>query len=272
VNVRSIPWAVILAGSLTAGLRGDDPPAAPESPREVIRLFNGKDLSGLTTWIKDSGREDPRRVFSVTGDGQIHITGDGLGYLATRKAYRDYRVVVEFRWGEGTNGHRGVRNSGLLMHAVGPDGGAGQGTWMASVECQIAQGCVGDLIPIPGVEPDGKIIHVKFIGDSAMGPDKRPRWRPGGIPLAFDAGQLWWSNHEVGFQEMLDARGKDDVESPKGEWTRVECTCQGNKISVRVNGVFVNECRDVTPSAGKILLQSEGFEIFVRKFELQPIP
>ena len=29
---------------------------------------------------------------------------------------------------------------------------------------------------------------------------------------------------------------------------------------------------DVFPSGGKILLQSEGFELFVRRFELHPIP
>jgi hypothetical protein len=52
----------------------------------------------------------------------------------------------------------------------------------------------------------------------------------------------------------------------------VECTCRNDRISVRVNGVLVNECRDVAPSGGKILLQSEGFELFVRKFELHPIP
>ena len=40
---------------------------------------------------------------------------------------------------------------------------------------------------------------------------------------------------------------------------------------MRVNGVTVNRASDVFPSAGKILLQSEGFELFVRKFELRPL-
>jgi hypothetical protein len=270
MTARSIPWALILAGLSTPGLLGDDPPAAPERPREVIRLFNGEDLSGLTTWLKDTRRDDPRRVFRVT-DGQLHITGDGLGYVATGRAYRDYRVVVEYRWGAKTDGGKFVRNSGVLMHATGPDGGAGE-TWMASVECQLAQGCVGDLIAIPGIQPDGKLIPVKFIGDVVLGPDKRPRWKPGGMPMTFTSAQLWWSRHDPDFEELLDTRGKEDVESPKGEWTRVECTCQGNRIAVRVNGVLVNECHDVVPSGGKILLQSEGFELFVRKFELHPIP
>ncbi len=71
--------------------------------------------------------------------------------------------------------------------------------------------------------------------------------------------------------EKIDTRGRDDVESPLAEWTRVECVCQGNRIAVRVNGTKVNECFDVFPSAGKILLESEGFEIWVRKFELHAL-
>ena len=33
----------------------------------------------------------------------------------------------------------------------------------------------------------------------------------------------------------------------------------------------VNECHDALPAAGKILLQCEGFDLFVCKFELHPL-
>ena len=66
-------------------------------------------------------------------------------------------------------------------------------------------------------------------------------------------------------------RGRWDVESPLGEWTRVECIARGERITVIVNGQTVNECYNVSPSSGKILLQSEGFEIWFRKFELKPL-
>jgi len=271
VTARSLLWPLIAAGSLPLGVCGDDSPGAPIRPREVVRLFNGKDLRSLTTWLKDAGRDDPRRVFRVVDGEQLRITGDGFGYLATERPYRDYRAVLEYRWGERTDGGRSVRNAGLLLHATGPDGGAG-GVWMASVECQLAQGCVGDLIVIPGRSVGGAEIPVRLTSDVAAGPDGRPRWRAGGRPRTFADGQLWWSRHDPDFREVLDTRGKEDVESPKGEWTRVECTAEGDRISVRVNGVLVNECRDVAPSGGKILLQCEGFELFVRKFELHPIP
>ena len=53
----------------------------------------------------------------------IHVSGKDAGYLATDKAYRDYRVAVEYKWGKETFGSKYVRNSGILLHAVGPDGG-----------------------------------------------------------------------------------------------------------------------------------------------------
>jgi hypothetical protein len=232
-------------------------------------LFNGKDLTGLTTWLKDTKRSDPRRVFRVE-DGMLRITGDGFGYVSTEKQYRDYRLVVEYKWGDRTDGGKFVRNSGILLHATGPDGNAG-GVWMSSIECQLAQGCVGDAIVIRGKGADGTEIPVRITSDVVLGSDMRPRWSENGKPRVFTGGQLWWTHHDADFKEFLDTRGKNDVESPRGEWTRVECVCQDNRITIRVNGTTVNSAYEVFPPGGKILLQSEGFELFVRKFELHPL-
>src|SRR5689334_5016314 len=88
---------------LALGLcRAGDEAAIPPPPG-VTKLFNGKDLTGLTTWLKASGREDPKKVFTVQ-DGVLHVSGDGLGYVATTKAYRDYHVIVEYKWGKRTDG------------------------------------------------------------------------------------------------------------------------------------------------------------------------
>lgn len=270
MTARLSLWVGLILALTTGGLRGGEPTPDPVRPAEVVRLFNGKDLSGLTTWLKDTKRADPRRVFRVTDDGLLRITGDGFGYVATDRAYRDYRLVVEYRWGERTDGGRSVRNSGILLHAGGADGGAG-GTWMASVECQLAQGCVGDLIVIRGNDAKGGTIPVRLTSDVVPGPDNRPRWKEGGMPRVFTGGQLWWSRHDPEFQERIDTRGKDDVESPLGEWTRVECLCEADRITVLVNGIPINHGYDVHPASGKILLQSEGFELFVRTFELHPL-
>ncbi len=264
------PFVIAALIAMTASqVRGEEPSERSTRPKEMIRLFNGKDLTGLTTWLKDTKHDDPRRVFRVA-DGVLQITGDGFGYVATEKAYRDYHLVVEYRWGVKTDGGRFVRNSGILLNAVGPDGGAG-GSWMSSIECQLAQGCVGDLIVIRGKDSSGETIPVRLTSDVEVGPDRHPRWKEGGVPRVFEGGQLWWSQHEPGFKELLDTRGKDDVESPAGEWTRVDCVCEGAKLKIQVNGTIVNQAHDVNPDGGKLLLQSEGFELFVRTFELHPL-
>ena len=259
--------------STVNSLQADDNAAGPGVvPQAVIPLFNGTDLTGLTTWLKDTQREDPRRVFRVT-DGILHLTGDGMGYVATEKAYRDYRLVVEYKWGQKTDGGKYVRNSGILLHATGPDGGAG-GAWPSCIECQLAQGCAGDLIVIRGQDREGKVIPVQLTAETELAPDKkRRRWSTGGEPKTYPAtrGQLWWSKHDWDFEELLDTRGKDDVERPLDEWNHVECVCHDHHITVSVNGQTVNECHDVFPAAGRILLQTEGFEILFRKFELHPL-
>jgi hypothetical protein len=257
---------VILAFSLS--LASFATAQEPITPTKTLSLL-GKDLSGLTTWLKDTKSEDPRKVFTVK-EGVLHISGDGFGYVATAKEYRDYHLTVEFKWGTRTDGGKYVRNSGILLHATGPDGGAG-GAWMASIECQLAQGCVGDLIAIRGKDSKGDIIPVSLTSEVVLGPDKRPRWSPGGDKRTFPKGQLWWNKHDPAFKELLDTRGKDDVESPLGQWTRIECLCRGKEISILVNGTKVNHAFDVYPAAGKILLQSEGFELFVRRFEIAPL-
>ena len=239
------------------------------APKEPTKIWNGKDLTGLTTWLKDTQRDDPRKVFSFR-DGVIHVSGDGFGYLATDKEYRDYHLIVEYKWGKKTDGGKYVRNSGILLNAIGPDGGA-NGAWMSCIECQLAQGCVGDLICIRGKDKDGKTIPVSLKAETAIGPDKRPRWKAGGEVMTFTNRQLWWSLHEPGFKELLDTRGKDDLDSPLGQWTKVECISRGNRLEIRVNGTKVNEAFDVFPAAGKILLQSEGFEVDFRGFELKPL-
>jgi hypothetical protein len=265
---RLILLGIAFALAAESRAAGDEPIA----PQEATSLFNGRDLSGLTTWLKDTQREDPRSVFRVT-DGVLHLTGDGFGYVATQKEYRDYRLVVEYKWGQKTDGGKYVRNSGILLHATGPDGGAG-GAWPSCIECQLAQGCAGDFIVIRGKDENGEAIPVRLTAETELAPDgRRHRWKPGGEPKTFPPtrGQLWWSRHDWDFKELLDTRGREDVESPQDEWTRVECVCAGDRIAVLVNGHKVNACYDVFPAAGRILLQTEGFEIFFRKFEIYPL-
>src|SRR5436305_14951316 len=114
---RTLAAGVAVTLGLTA-VRAADQKSEPVRPAAVLPLFNGKDLTGLTTWLKDTKADDPRHVFSVEG-GLLHISGDGFGYAATAKEYRDYRLVVEYKWGRRTDGGTSGRNPGIRLRASG---------------------------------------------------------------------------------------------------------------------------------------------------------
>jgi len=237
--------------------------------RETIHLFNGKDLTGLYTWLKGTGRKDPGKVYTVH-DGMIHISGEDMGYVATEKAYKDYHLTVEYKWGKKTDGSGNVRNSGVLLHGIGPDGAA-HGVWMTCLECQLAQGCEGDLIVIRGQDERGRLVPATISTETEVASDGRTRWKRGGKKSVYSGEQFWWSKHQPGFEEKLDTRGRWDVASALGQWTRVDCIAKGNRVTIQINGVTVNEAFDVWPSAGHILLQNEGNEIFFRRVEIEGV-
>src|ERR1700722_15069658 len=128
-NGQRLAWAVLGLGLIVAApgvsARADDK-----------ALFNGKDLSGWTIFIrhadKSDPRSDPKGVFKVE-DGIIHISGEEFGCLTTEKEFENYRLTVEFKWGEQKwpprNKPTDRRDSGILMHCVGPDK-----VWTKSIE------------------------------------------------------------------------------------------------------------------------------------------
>lgn len=59
------------------------------TPKKKIALFNGQNLDGWYTWLRENKYEDPQKVFGVS-NGMIRISGEQWGGLATRDAYRDF--------------------------------------------------------------------------------------------------------------------------------------------------------------------------------------
>lgn len=243
----------------------------PIEPSGRIVLFNGKDFTGLTTWHSVHGYDAPEEIYRVT-EGMIHIRGEQEGYIRTNQRFRNYHVSVEYKWGKHrTNPSDRVRNSGLLLNGSGIDGGA-SGRYMASIECQLAQGREGDAIGIGGRDRRGEPVRSVFTGIMKIGEDRYPRWNPTeGEPLTYSGRQFWWSKHDPEFQNAIDTRGRFDVASPLGEWTRVEAICWQDTVTIKVNGETVMQLYDVHPSSGYILLQNEKYEIYFRNFEVGPV-
>lgn len=138
---------------------------------------------------------------------------------------------------------------------------------MNSLEVQLAQGCEGDLIVIRGKGGP----KVGIICNTRIAGDKRTRWDPKGKPTLYTGRQFRWNNHQPGFRELLDTRGANDVASPLGEWTRVECVCVGDRVGIFINSVKVNEVYSVFSKGGRILLQNEGHEVYFRNLVIAPL-
>jgi hypothetical protein len=233
-------------------------------PREATSLFNGRDLDGWYTWLKDNKLADPNRVFSVQ-DGMIRISGEEWGGIATRQMYRDYHLVVEWKWGGPTHGIRAgkARDSGILVHGVGEDGAA-SGTWLESIESQVIEGGTGDFILVGGKRQPSMTGEVRE--------DKgQIYWQAGGATVTRERARFNWYGRDPDWKDVEGFRGKEDVENPVGEWNRSEVICDGDTLKNILNGKVVNYGSNASHTFGKIQLQSEGAEIWIRRVELLPL-
>ena len=261
----------LIAGSFIIGGCGttkSKSSASTVSKSKSITLFNGQNLDGWYKFVKGRGRDiDPKNVFSVE-KGLIHISGEEYGCITSNEEYSNYKLTVEFKWGPKTFAPRvdRARDGGILLHSIGEDGGY-SGTWMYSIECQIIEGGTGDFL----VVGDGS---KKFSLTSNVAPKnggKANVYLAGGQPLTINGGRIDWFARDPEWKDVLGFRGKNDVEKPVGQWNKVECVVIGDKVSAYLNGVLVNEAYHVSPTKGKIQIQSEGAEMFVRKVEIVPL-
>jgi hypothetical protein len=233
--------AVIFAAAVAMVFAASGARAA--APGEVIKLFNGKDLDGFYTYLESKEKnQDPAKVFQVH-DGMIHVSGTEFGYFATEAEYENYRLTVEFKWGEKTHPPRQgkARDSGILYHFVGPDK-----VWPKSIEFQMIEGGTGDVILV-----DGAALTVGGVSRTEGRFDR------------FGKGP--WED-VVGYRDP-----GNEVEKPHGEWNLLELVASGGTVKYFVNGKLVNEGARAHPTRGKILFQSEGAELFYRRIELEPL-
>lgn len=273
------PVSVGLADEKAQDKKADAKQVKAVVPTETISLLSKNLKDHWYTWLADAGYEDPRNVFTVQDDGIVRISGDGYGGLITHKEFADYHLVMEYRWGKATWGNRAdrARDSGLLLHCQGPDGNFGgsqgkPGPWMTSIECQIIEGGVGDILVLSGKDENGEKIEAAVTCEITRDRDGEPVWTAGGEKQRFTRGRINWFGRDPDWKDVVDFRGPKDVDSPGQEWTKLEVFAKGDTLVYRVNGVIVNRATEVVPKQGKILVQTEGAELFVRKLELRPLP
>ncbi|MEA1951634.1 MAG: DUF1080 domain-containing protein, partial [Planctomycetota bacterium] len=234
-NYRAILLAFFvglgLSVLLEATARTDEKPAAKTTTAsiETVKLFDGKSLDGWGYYLIDPEvkMED---VWSVR-DGMIVCKGKPMGYLATKKDYTNFRLLVEWRYPPGVD----PTNSGVLMRINGDPKGLPR-----CVEAQLKHKSVGDFWAFDGF---------KISGDPKL--TKK---------LTIDK----WG-------KLTGIAKTSDNEKPAGEWNTYEIIADGPTVTLIVNGKQVNQATDCEITPGAIGLQSEGGEIHFRKVELTPI-
>lgn len=205
---------------------------AQQEQKKMKPLFNGKNLDGWYSFLKIKGKNnDPEKVFTIE-NSMLHISGKEFGYICTKKEFTNFHLAVEFKWGVKKYPPRDAdttkRDNGICYYMPAD---AKDTVWPKSIECQIQEGDVGDI---------WLIDHTTIIADGMRS-----------MPDSF---------HRI--------VKKKDAEKPSGEWNRVEVIANHGKITYIVNGIVVNEGEDPSITRGKILVQSEGAEIYYRKIEI----
>lgn len=244
----------------------------PVTPRKPINLLAGE-------WTETfESRLDPNKSLSTaraqawtkTPDGHLQITGLGFGWLRSKAQYRDYHLVVEYRWDEHTYGPRAdrARDGGILFHldSNAPDAAR---LWPAGLQAQLLEGASGDFIALASDTTPSSFIATVAGADPAL-------WSPEGNRQRFPAdgkmlGHLGWRDRSENWKDVRAFRGELDRERPIGEWNRLEVICSGNNVEIRLNGETTSAASDVFPTSGSIGLQSELAEYRLRRFELLPL-
>ena len=178
---RWLAYGSVLLCTLTTWAQ-TPPPAKPVLPPEPTQEVVTKVIN-LLDHVRDGKMDyhinpkadihgDPKEVYKLQPDGALRVSGEGYGSMVTKGAYKDYHLVCEFKWGEKTWGNRTKRSrdNGILVHCFGPIGAQG-GAWMASIEAQIIEGGVGDILVLSAKTPDGIPLPVSIsaeLGRSAQ--------------------------------------------------------------------------------------------------------
>jgi len=192
-------------------------------------LFNGKDLSEWDYFLMDPAAK-MSDVWSIQ-NGLLICKGEPQGYLATKKDYTNFTLVVEWRWAPGTK----PGNSGVLMRITG------QPTMLPNcVEAQLASGSAGDMYGFQGFKIDGEASRKIEIRDHKL------------------------AGHLRGLTKI------EGNEKEPGEWNQYTIDADQGKITLVVNGKQVNQAYNCDVRAGKIGLQSEGGIIHFRTVQLTP--
>lgn len=247
-KIKSKDWVSLLDQNLSEWevWTGVPEPSVKNLPENYQKDENGENKVPI-------GLGDSMGIFSVTEDGKgaliLNISGEVYAGLTSKKEYANYHLTFLFKWGEKKYEPRleRKRDNGLLYHCHG-EHGAFWNVWKSSLEYQIQEGDFGDLYRLAGTN----------------------------AKVTVDAENKWSAEARELSKGVRSIR-KMDVESPQGQWTRVDLYVLDDSSVHVVNGNVVLALTDAISKEGNILdsgqlqIQSESAECYIKDMHLRPI-
>ena len=197
--------------------------------KDSIRLFNGKDLNNWKLITNDTlFTGDAEDIFAIENE-VLHVYSHQQPFskqtfagLYTDKSYGNYRLTLEYKWGEKKfrPRHESVRDAGVLFHVIREDV-----FWPYGVECQIQEGDTGDLWII-GTKASTRVQKGEF---------------------------TYSPNGELATKGSLNEKYNRFHRSYSWEipgWNRIEIEVIEDHAKFRINGHLVNEAIDMNIITG----------------------
>ena len=204
--------------------------AEPESTGDWIDLLASRDLDDWDHYFGNASAKK-ERTWSFTEEGVLVCTGRPIGYLATKKEYKNFILVVEWRWP--TEADDKWPNSGVQFRISGepmviPNG----------FEAQLRPRDAGAIYSLQGKEMNGD-------------------------------GMIQRTNRQGNIVRIIPR--KLDAQNPKGEWNKYVITVIDDEIVVEMNGQEVNRATGADATPGQVALQSEGGLIEFRTVKINSL-
>jgi hypothetical protein len=153
----------------------------------------------------------PRDAVWFVRDGLLVCKGTPLGVLHTESAFKNFRLVVDYRWAPGTK----PGNNGILTRINGAARALPR-----CAEVQLQHGSAGDVLGLQGMMVSS------------------------GQPRYFEV-----MNHALA-GDIRGVKKLADAERPAGEWNRVELLARDGNYTVWMNGRQINDASGVEVQSG----------------------
>lgn len=179
----------------------------------------------------NTAQQEPSKVYEFA-DGMIRMHGEDPSCLMTKKSYKNFELMLEYRWNlDEKHNPKGTKNSGV-MYNIPSD--ASDRIWPKGIQFQIKEKTTGDFIFLDNItaKVNGKLVEA---GTSVVSP------------------------------KFLEN------ENPYGEWNLVVIKSFNGKITQYLNGKLVNECTEASSTEGKISLNYERSPIDFKNIRIKNI-